>query len=102
MVESINDVKSLNVAALKKQMSDFNETKKLETNKKRSFEQEDQALISAQSKLLNEMERFNSGEGNIVDMSTTIAITTTQVDAAIKIMKVKYSILKDVMSLGEK
>jgi len=61
-----------------------------------SFEKEDEAIISAQAKILNELERFNSGEGNELDLAVACITGKHQVEAVAKVIKTKNEMMDSI------
>ena len=62
---------------------------------------EDKAIISAEAKLMNEMEKYNSGQGNEVDLAVTRINSVNQVDAMVKLINTKKDMLDKVLEIGE-
>jgi len=66
-----------------------------------SFNTEDEAIISSQAKLLNELDKFNSGQNSIVELAITNINCKNQVDAAIKVINTKNEMIKTVLEIGK-
>lgn len=64
-----------------------------------SFEVEDRAIISAEAKLLNELEKFNSGEGNIVDLAVTSVLSEHEVAANARVIDTKKELVDVILGL---
>lgn len=64
-----------------------------------SFEDEDQAIISSEANLMNELDKFNSGQGDAVDLAmagVTAKITTQAEVNVINSKKHMYDTLLDM------
>lgn len=66
-----------------------------------SFEQEDEAIISSQAKLLNELEKFNSGADNLVDLIVQSELTKITVEAAVNVIQVKKDMFDEILNMVE-
>lgn len=66
-----------------------------------SFEQEDEAIISSQAKLLNELEKFNGGADNLVDLIVQSELTKITVEAAVNVIEVKKDMFDEIMKMAE-
>jgi len=64
-----------------------------------SFDVEDQAIISAQAKLLNELEKFNSGEGDIVNLAVQSAISELTVTANANVINTKKEMMDTILDI---
>ncbi|EKE04234.1 MAG: hypothetical protein ACD_20C00095G0013 [uncultured bacterium] len=64
-----------------------------------SFDVEDQAIISAQAKLLNELEKFNSGEGDIVNLAVQSAISELTVTANANVINTKKEMIDTILDI---
>lgn len=65
------------------------------------FNTEDQAIISAEAKMLYELDKFNSGSGNEVDLALSCVMAEHQTGAAVKVVNTKTEMLDTVLKLGE-
>ena len=66
-----------------------------------SFETEDQAIISAQAKLLNELEKYNAGESDELDLAITCITSKNQVEAVAEVINTKKEILDTIIDMTE-
>lgn len=66
-----------------------------------SFDAEDEAIISAEAKLLSETEKFNSGEGNLVDLAVACVVTKNTVLAQLNVIQTKKDIIDDLLEMVE-
>lgn len=62
-----------------------------------SFETEDTAIISAQAKLLNELDKYNSGESNELDLALAGITSKNQVKAVARVIKTKKEMFDAVL-----
>ncbi|OGI03500.1 MAG: hypothetical protein A2Y25_10935 [Candidatus Melainabacteria bacterium GWF2_37_15] len=64
-----------------------------------NFDTEDQAIISAQAKILNELDRFNAGEGNEIELALATITGEIQVKAAVHVIKTKNEMMDSIMKI---
>ena len=64
-----------------------------------NFDVEDQAIISAQAKILNELEKYNAGEGNELELAMANVTGKIQVEAAVNVIRTKDEIMDTLMEL---
>jgi hypothetical protein len=64
-----------------------------------NFDVEDEAIISAQAKILNELEKFNAGAGNELDLALATVMGEIQVEAAATVIKTKDEMVAAVMDI---
>ena len=62
-----------------------------------SFENEDTAIISAQAKLLNELDKYNAGQSNETDLALTCINSKIQVNAAAKVINTKKEMMDTIL-----
>lgn len=62
-----------------------------------SFEDEDEAIISAQAKLLNELDRYNSGQGNEIDLAVACITSKTEVAANARVIETKKEMMDTIL-----
>ncbi len=65
-----------------------------------SFDIEDEAIISEQSKLLNELEKFNAGESSPIDLAMANIRAKTTVSALSKVIQTKIDMYDTVLNIG--
>jgi len=63
------------------------------------FDIEDQAIISSQAKILNELEKFNAGEGNEVELALATVMGEVQVEASANVIKAKNEMMDAIMDM---
>jgi len=76
MVNGINGITGTNYQPYQNQASNESITRKSDI-----FGESDEAIISAQAKLMNALERFNNGEGDIIDLAVTSITSEIEVAA---------------------
>ncbi|MDD3013032.1 MAG: hypothetical protein PHC34_04950 [Candidatus Gastranaerophilales bacterium] len=81
--------------------SGSNYVQKTENTSLNSFDTEDKAIISAQAKLLSELEKFNSGQGDAVDLAVTGITSKHQVEAMVNIINTKKDMMDTVLEIGK-
>jgi len=64
-----------------------------------NFDIEDKAIISTQAKILNELEKFNAGEGNEIDLALATTMGKVQVEAAVTVIKTKDEMMDAIMEI---
>jgi len=62
-----------------------------------SFDGEDKAIISSEAKLLNEMDKYNSGQSDELNLAVTCITSKTQVEAEAKVIDTKKEMLDTVI-----
>lgn len=66
-----------------------------------SFADEDSAIISSQAKLHYELEKFNSGGDNLVDLIDTCVISKYTIAAEINVINTKKNMIDEVLEIGD-
>lgn len=66
-----------------------------------SFADEDQAIISAQANMLNELEKFNAGEGDALDLVLASEMAKITVEAQVNVINAKTDMMDEILKLGE-
>ena len=64
-----------------------------------NFDVEDRAIISAQAKMLNELDKFNAGEGNEIDLALATVTGRIQIEAAVNIIKTKEEMMDTLFEM---
>ncbi|OGI22617.1 MAG: hypothetical protein A2287_04590 [Candidatus Melainabacteria bacterium RIFOXYA12_FULL_32_12] len=64
-----------------------------------NFDVEDKAIISAQAKLLNELEKFNSGEGDVINLALQSAISELTVSANANVINTKKEMMDTILDM---
>ena len=66
-----------------------------------SFDAEDEAIISSQAKMQYELEKFNAGGDNLVDLvgASTMAKITTE--AEVNVINTKKDMIDEILKIGE-
>ena len=66
-----------------------------------SFAKQDEAIISAQAKLLNELDKYNSGNGDEISLALTCVTSKLDIEANIKVIQAKDEMLGTILKLGD-
>lgn len=66
-----------------------------------SFDDEDKAIISSQAKMLNELDKFNAGEGNPVDLALSCVIAKNTASAEVNVINAKKDMIDVLLDLGK-
>lgn len=66
-----------------------------------SFADEDEAIISSQAKLLNELDKFNSGADNGVDLAVANVMAKVTTEAEVNVINTKKKMMDEVLKIGE-
>jgi hypothetical protein len=66
-----------------------------------SFDDEDKAIISSQAKLLNELDKFNAGGDNVVDLAAACVMAKTTVSAEVDVINTKKHMIDDILDMGK-
>lgn len=66
-----------------------------------SFGDEDQAIISAEAMLQNELEKFNSGGDNAVELAVAEVLTKTIVAANVNVINTKKEMFDTILEIGK-
>lgn len=66
-----------------------------------SFADEDEAIISAEAKLLNELNKFNSGEDNFVDLALANVTSKFTVSAEVNVIQTKKDMMDSILEIGK-
>lgn len=65
------------------------------------FGDEDEAIISSQAKLLNELDKFNSGADNLVDLMGACVMSKITVEAEVNVIQAKKDMLDCILDMGK-
>ncbi len=99
MVLGVNNINS-NIFQPEVSTSQRSEIEKFESLN--SFYKEDQAIISSEAKLLNELEKFNSGEDNLVDLVLASVLAEITVSAEVNVIESKMDMMDTILEIGKK
>lgn len=67
-----------------------------------SFDREDKAIISAEAKLLNEVDKYNNGESDELNLALTCLTSKHEVEAEASVIKTKKEMLDTVIDIYKK
>jgi len=98
MVSSVNSTGSIFVSPY---TTGNNASQKAPNTSLNSFDKEDQAIISAEAKMLNELDKFNSGNGDAVDLAITNITSKNQIEAEVNVINTKKEMMDKVLEIGE-
>lgn len=66
-----------------------------------SFADEDQAIISSEAKLLNELDKFNSGTGDLVNLAATSVMSKFTIEAEVNVINMKKDMIDAILDIGK-
>lgn len=66
-----------------------------------SFADEDEAIISSEASLLNELEKFNSGADNLVDLMGASMTSKFTVSAEVNVINAKKDMMDSILDIGK-
>ena len=66
-----------------------------------SFIEEDQAIISSEAMLQNELEKFNSGGDNFVELAAACVLSKITVEANVNVINAKKEAMDAVLNIGK-
>lgn len=66
-----------------------------------SFADEDQAIISSEANLMNELDKFNSGQGDAVDLALAGVMAKTTVEAEVNVINAKKQMFDTILDMGK-
>lgn len=66
-----------------------------------SFADEDEAIISAEAKMLNELDKFNSGEDNLLNLVGAAVNAKHTVQAEARVIDTKKEMMDTILHMGE-
>lgn len=66
-----------------------------------SFIDEDQAIISSEAMLQNELEKFNSGGDNFVELAAACVLSKITVEANVNVINAKKDAMDAVLEIGK-
>ena len=92
MIQGIQNSSSINPYSPSEKKANFTANESLN-----SFETEDTAIISAQAKLLNELDKYNTGQSNEIDLALTCITSKHQVQAVARVINTKKEMLDTIL-----
>lgn len=66
-----------------------------------SFADEDEAIVSSEAKMMNELEKFNSGEDNLLNLVGATVNAKHTVQAEARVINTKTEMMDTILHLGE-
>lgn len=79
----------------------FSTTKETDSEPKGLFTDEDEAIISSQAKLYNELEKFNSGGDNFVELAEANVMAKITTQAEVNVINTKKEMMDAILNIGE-
>lgn len=101
MVSQVNSSGSIFINPMQSASTNDNTAEKAVKTSFNSFEVEDKAIISAQAKLLNELDKFNSGQGDAVELAITNVTSQNQVEAMVRVINTKKDMMDTILQIGK-
>lgn len=98
MVSNINNIQQSNFQPEMFQRQSLAKDKLEPLN---SFTEEDQAIISSQAKLLSELDKFNSGGDNLVDLALANIMSKITIEAEVNVIQTKKDMMNDILDIGK-
>lgn len=98
MVSEINNIKE---SSFQPQIPQRQFSKADTSGSLNSFDIEDEAIISSQAKLLNELDKFNSGADNLVDLMGAGVTAKTTVSAEVNVINAKKDMMDTILDMVE-
>jgi hypothetical protein len=65
-----------------------------------NFDIEDKAIISSEAKMLNELEKYNNGESNEINLAITNIISKNQIEAEVNVINSKNKMMESILKIG--
>jgi len=66
----------------------------------RFFDIEDDAIISSEAKMLNELEKFNAGTGDALNLAVACVEAKIAVGAQVNVINAKVDMLDEILEMG--
>lgn len=66
-----------------------------------SFYAEDNAIISSQAKMLYELDKFNAGNDNLLDLAVSCVVAKYTASAEVNVINTKKEMMDDILKIGE-
>lgn len=101
MVSNINDVFNLDQSTFQPQISQRKESVPNFFGPLNSFSEEDEAIISSEAKLQYELEKFNSGGDNFVELMGASVMAKTTVETEVSVINTKKDMMDEILKIGE-
>ncbi|MEI7473223.1 MAG: hypothetical protein WCK67_00455 [bacterium] len=99
MINGINS--SINSSVISNIYDSKQQTKTPEVSSLTNFDIEDKAIISAEAKMLNESDKYNSGQGNEIDLAISQIEAKTQTAAEVNVINTKKEMIDSVLEIGK-
>jgi len=97
----ISDVNNIKESSFQPEISQRQPSAKGTFEPMNSFADEDEAIISSQAKMLNELDKFNAGEDNLVNLVGASVNAKYTVEAEVNVINTKKEMMDTVLHMGE-
>jgi hypothetical protein len=97
----ISDVNSVGKSSFQPEISQRQGNVKATFEPMNSFADEDQAIISSEAKMLNELDKFNSGADNLLQLVGASINAKYTVQAEARVIDTKKEMMDTVLQMGE-
>lgn len=102
MTSGINsDIKSIQQSFLQPQIYQGQSPAVQEPEPLTSFDIEDKAIISSQATLMNELDKFNSGQGDALDLALAGMMAKITTQAEVNVINTKKDMFDSVLDIGK-
>lgn len=99
MVSGINNINNIVQSVFQPQIYQRQVSTTDELEPLNSFDDEDQAIISSQAKLLNELDKFNSGNGDVVNLALASVESKFTVQAEVNVINTKKDMFDTLLNM---
>lgn len=101
MVSGISNINNIGQIGFQPQAYQRQTSKVDELEPLTSFDDEDQAIISSQAMLLNELDKFNSGTGDAVNLAIASVMAKFTVQAEVNVIKAKEDMFDAILNMAQ-
>lgn len=97
----ISDINKVSKSSFQPEVSQRQAPSKESFDSLISFDEEDEAIISAEAKMQYELEKFNSGDDNLLELIGASVNAKYTVQAEARVVDTKKEILDTILNMGE-
>lgn len=97
----ISDVNSVSRGVFNPKAYQQQEPVKEHSESLNSFADEDEAIVSAEAKMMNELEKFNSGGDNLLELVGATVNAKHTVQAEARVIDTKKEMMDTILHMGE-
>lgn len=101
MVPGVNNTNNIQQSTFQPQIIQNQQSTTDNFESLNSFADEDKAIISSQAKLQYELEKFNSGADNLVELAAANVMAKFTVNAEVNIINTKKSMMDAILEICE-